>query len=73
MSQQPTLLHVSKFHSSKKHPRNHDVPNGFNFALFGGAQPYNYLTSCQRCLLTSAHTRGRIAMTIMLFLAVVLH
>lgn len=42
MSQQPALPHVSRFPSSKNHPRNR--LNDFNFSLFTGAQSYNYLT-----------------------------
>lgn len=51
--------HVSRFHSSKKHPRNHRGLNGFNSALFNGIQSYNYLTPRQRCPLTQRSHMGR--------------
>lgn len=59
MSQQPALPRVSRFHSSKKHPRNHRGLNGFNFALFSRVQSYNYLTPCQRCPFTQGSHTGQ--------------
>lgn len=59
VSQQPALPHPSRFHSSKKHPRNHRGLNSFNFALFSGVQSYNYLTPRQRWPLTPGFCTGQ--------------